>query len=233
VTDTAAADSTVTAPRGKEWIDPPADDIDLVVPEQAGAVVAPVAVKVTKKDLLVPVTLPTAPGRYRLTVTLHDSDGVAYDAATQAMLPSQIVRVTGAFDGAIVVAPTATLTAGGEAGLGVRVVNLGRKAWGHAAIKAAADGLHGVPAAPAAVTARWVPLTTGVTLPADATQGAATELPIGLAPGKSVDAWLDLSTPSAAGDYLLVLDIVNPDDGSLVASGADPTLVRVTVIAAN
>ena len=188
----------------------------------------------TKKDLLVPVTMPTAPGRYRLTVTLHDADGVAFDAATQAMLPAQIVRVTGAFDGAIVVAPTASLRAGGDAGLGVRVVNLGRKAWGHAAIKTPSDAVNEVPATPAAVVARWVPLTPGVALPPDAAaQGASTNLPVGLAPGKSADAWLDLITPDAAGDYLLVLDIISPDDGSLIASGANPTLVRVTVTAAD
>jgi hypothetical protein len=230
----AATETTVKAPRGKEWIDAPTDEVDLVVPEQAGDVVAPVAVKVTKKELLVPVVLPTAPGRYRLTVTLHDSDGVAYDAATQAMLPAEIVRVTGPFDGAILAVPTATLTAGGDAGLGVRVVNLGRKAWGHAAIKTPSDAKNEVPAAPAAVVARWVPLTPGVALPADqAAQGASTNLPVGLAPGASADAWLDLTTPDVAGDYLLVLDIVSPDDGSLIASGANPTLVRVTVTAAD
>jgi hypothetical protein len=91
-----------------------------------------------------------------------------------------------------------------------------------------------VPAKPAAVVARWVPLTPGIALPAGAAaHGASTNLPIGLAPGKSADAWLDLVTPDAAGDYLLVLDIVSPDDGSLIASGANPTVVRVTVTAAD
>ena len=42
--------------------------------------------------------MPAAPGRYRLTVTLHDDDGVAFDAATQATFPSLIVRVTGDLD---------------------------------------------------------------------------------------------------------------------------------------
>ena len=46
-------------------------------------------------------TLPTTAGKYRLTVVLHDADGVAYDAVTQAMIPSLIVRVTGDFDGDI------------------------------------------------------------------------------------------------------------------------------------
>ena len=44
---------------------------------------------------------------------------------------------------------------------------------------------------------------------------------------------LGLTAPTAAGDYLLVLDIVTPDRGSLIASGGDPTLVRVTGVATN
>jgi hypothetical protein len=33
------------------------------------------------------------------------------------------------------------------------------------------------------------------------------------------------------GEYLLVLDIVTPDQGSVAASGAEPTLIRVHVTA--
>ena len=49
-------------------------------------------------------------------------------------------------------------------------------------------------------------------------------------PGKTADATLELRAPVAPGDYLLMLDIVTPEHGSLVASGADPTIVRVTVL---
>ena len=223
----APASGTVSAPRGKLWIDAPADVNDLVVPEQLGDVVAPTAAKIDKKSIDVSVTLPTTPGRYRLTVTLHDGDGVAYDAMTQAMLPVQIVRITGDFDGSISVVPAATLTASVEAALGVRVKNLGKAAWGHAAIKTPSGQ---VPAAAATVVARWVPLSSGAALDADpSSQYASADLPIGLAPGKSSDAWLYLSTPDTAGDYLLVLDVIDPEAGSLVASGAQPTLVRVSV----
>ena len=44
---------------------------------------------------------------------------------------------------------------------------------------------------------------------------------------------LDLVAPTAPGQYLLLLDIVTPERGSLVASGADPTMIRVTVLPAN
>jgi hypothetical protein len=228
---TAAPPSgTVSAPRGKLWIDAPTDVNDLVVPEQLGDVVAPAAAKIEKKAIDVPVTLPAKPGRYRLTVTLHDADGVAYDAATQAMLSAQIVRITGDYDGSIAVVPAASLTAGTEAALGVRVKNLGNAAWGHGAIKTPSDQVRQVPAAAATVVARWVPLSAGAALDADPeSQFASADLPIGLAPGKTSDAWLYLTTPQAAGDYLLVLDVVEPQAGSLVASGAQPTLVRVSV----
>ena len=184
----------------------------------------------TKKALRVPVTLPTTPGRYRLTVTLHDTDGVAYDAITQALIPTLIVRVTGDFDGDLQAAPTADLQAGADVALGVRVRNLGIAAWGAAAIKPTSNLSGYVPAKIAKLTGRWIPLAGGAVLPTDpADQAVSTDLPIGLAPGKSFDATLAIKAPKAPGSYLLLLDVVTPDGGSLVASGADPTLVRVTV----
>ena len=63
---------------------------------------APSALTIDKKHLSIRVTSPAAPGRYRLTVALHDQDGVAFDPASQALLPSLIVRVTGEHDAAIV-----------------------------------------------------------------------------------------------------------------------------------
>jgi hypothetical protein len=38
--------------------------------------------------------------------------------------------------------------------------------------------------------------------------------------------------PTAPGQYLFLLDVVTPERGSLVASGADPTLIRITVLPA-
>jgi len=219
----------------KEWIEPPADDIDLVIPERIGDVVSPVAVKVGKTSLQVPVDLPSAPGRYRLTITLHDSDGVAYDAASQALLPSLLVRITGDFDGAIQAAPTVELTAGREALLGLRVVNLGKTPWGHEATENPAGLARkaSVAAEAATVVGRWIPLSAGAKLPLDeARHSATTKLPFGLEPGVSLDAVLGLTAPDVAGDYLLVLDVVTPERGSLIASGAEPTLVRVTVVVA-
>jgi len=84
------------------------------------------------------------------------------------------------------------------------------------------------------VVGRWVPLSVGAAIPTDPDeQVVRTELPVGLQPGVKVDTVLDLVAPSEPGQYLLLLDIVTPERGSLVAAGADPTLVRVTVLPGN
>jgi hypothetical protein len=233
ITPSGVIPEVAPQPEGVQRLDAPADAPDLVVAERVGDVVSPAAVKIAKKVLRVPVTLPTTAGRYRLTVTLHDADGVAYDAASQALIPTLIVRVTGDFDGDVQAAPTADLLAGADVALGVRVRNLGVAAWGSAAIKPTSNLSGYVPAKIAKLTGRWIPLAGGAALPVDpADQAVSTDLPTGLAPGKSFDATLAITAPKAPGSYLLLLDVVTPDGGSLVASGADPTLVRVTVIAA-
>ncbi|MFL5651515.1 MAG: hypothetical protein ACJ777_09550 [Chloroflexota bacterium] len=211
-------------------VEAPADAASLITPERIGDVVSPAGVKVTKKAFRVPVALPSAPGKYRLTVTLHDADGVAYDADTQAMIPSLIIRVTGQYDGDVQAAPTADIVAGADVAIGVRVRNLGVAAWGTAAIKPVSNLSGYVPAKLAKLTGRWIPLSEGAALPTDAdAQAVSADLPIGLAPGKSFDATLSVKAPTAPGSYLLLLDVLTPDGGSLVASGANPTLVRVTI----
>ena len=211
----------------------PGDDLDLIVPERLGDVVSPVAVKIGKTSLAVPLTFPTAPGRYRLSVTLHDADGVAYDAATQAQMSSLMIRVTGDFDGAIQAAPTAELTAGTGVSLGVRVTNLGKTKWGNEAVKPVSNLSGWVPARAATVIGRWIPLSVGAALPTDpADQATSSDLAAILAPGKSAIATLALTAPTAAGQYLLLLDVMTPERGSLLATGGDPTIVRVTVTAA-
>ena len=130
----------------------------LVTPERLGDVVAPVKVKLAKKDFTFHVATPKAPGRYRLTVTLHDKDGVAFDAATQALLPTLIVRVTGDLD-AEVVAPTAIeLPSGSASSLALWVANLGTSAWGHEAFADPRVRSAKIEATSARLTAQWVAL---------------------------------------------------------------------------
>ena len=217
-------------PRRKAFIDAPVQPADLVVPEAAGDVIAPTAAKVGKSSFTVPVTLPSVPGHYRLTVTLHDGEGEAYDDATQAMLPTLNVRVTGDYDMAIDVVPAAQLTTRQEALLGIRVTNIGKLAWGHGAVNTPSG--RNVPAQAATVVGRWLPLSPGAALDADpTTQETDATLGIPFASGQKADSILGLTAPSTPGDYLLLLDVVTPERGSLVALGADPTLVRITVVA--
>jgi hypothetical protein len=204
--------------------------LDLVVPERLGDVVAPVKVRFTKKAIGFDVTPPATPGRYRLTVTLHDREGVAYDLATQAMIPVLIVRVSGDLDARIVAPAAIELATSESASLDVWVANLGRTAWGHEGIRARDRSTESTFAR---VVGRWVALGEGE--PAAAAAAAATAgpaaLPVGMAPRDLAETALDVVAPKASGEYLLVLDVVTPDDGSLVASGLDPTIVRVTVAA--
>ena len=138
--------------------------LDLVAAEQTGTLVAPAALKIGKSNLSMGVNLPTAPGRYRLTITLHDRDGVAFDEATQALLPTMLVRVTGDPDGAVLAAPSNTLSAGTHVSLPVRVVNLGTAAWGHERMQSTKDPDRSTPAVAADLVGHWVALGDGAVL---------------------------------------------------------------------
>ena len=209
------------APPPIEPLAPP-ESVDLVVAERPGDVVAPRPVALRSAGLSLPVKAPTAPGTYRLTITLHDKDGVAFDAATQAMLPTLIVRVTGTTDGAILAAPAMTLTAGSDVSLPIRVANLGKAAWGTVAVQDPTGGTLGRPATYATIVGWWLPSGEPV---------ETTDLPPAIGPGKTIDASVDLSVPDTTGVQTLVLDLVTPDGHSLMAAGIGPTLVRITVVA--
>ena len=200
---------------------PPPESVDLVTAERPGDIVAPQAVKIRTSGLSLPVTAPVAPGTYRLTVTLHDKDGVAYDNATQAMLPTLIVRVTGAFDGAILAAPAMTLTAGSEVEIPVRVANLGTSYWGTAAVVDPTGGTTGRPATYATIVGWWLPSGERV---------QTTGLPPAIAPGSTVDATVTVIVPRTAGVHTLLLDLYTPGGQSLMAAGVGPTLIRVTSV---
>ena len=125
-----AADAEVAMPEpdgDAEATDPP--EIDLVVPEEQGAVVTPAKAKYTSKGLRLTVEYPAAPGLYRLVTTLHASSGVAFDAATQALLAPVLVRIGGPVGVAYGVTPNLSVQAGAEADLPVRVMNSGLERW--------------------------------------------------------------------------------------------------------
>jgi hypothetical protein len=204
---------------------------DLVQPEVPGQVVAPRrAAHLKTGGYSVPVSVPADPGLYRLVATVHDPSGLAYDAATQALIPALVVRVTGTSMAAWSVAATANADPGGSVTIPVSVSNLGSQAWGNGA---AAPGTGGgaaelVPASRAIVTASWVPLTAVAAPGAGGAAGTAI-VPAGLAPKQTASVQFVLDAPKTPGAYLLVFDVVVPDVGSLAALGVPPGIVRVTV----
>jgi hypothetical protein len=198
-----------------------------------GDVVAPSKLTITKSRLVFDIAAPSAPGRYRLTVTLHDAEGVAYDAATQAMIPALIVRVTGELDAGIDAPARVELAPGAAGTISLWVANLGKAPWGHPAVTNVKDPEETAPAAAAQLTGTWVALGAvddpELQAAADAASVTALKLPAGFRPGAALSADLALFAPSVAGDYLLILDVVTPEAGSLTAKGVAPTIIRVTV----
>jgi hypothetical protein len=207
---------------------PPAvttDPIDLVTPEVLGEVVAPV--KATRKGdkVSVPVRIPSTPGLYRLVGTIHGPDGVAYDAATQALMPALIVRVTGPLTAVYDAPETAFVTADQSFDLAASVSNLSSSAWGQAAVDHRM-GAEAQPAERATFVARWVDILGSNATPAP--EGTAV-LPAALAPGATAHSVFRLTAPKAPGDYLVLIDVLVPRTGSLALAGVSPAIVRVTV----
>jgi hypothetical protein len=205
---------------------PDVDPVTLVAPEVLGDVVAPVAATVKKHSVVVPVRVPSREGLYRLVGTIHDKDGVAFDAATQALMPALIVRVTGPLTAVYDLPATAFAAPGRSFSIHVGVTNLGAAAWGLPGIDRGRSGAESEPAKRATLMARWVSLADdgGTTAPQ-----ATALLPAGLAPGKAADATFTLTAPNAVGDYLLLVDVITPRDGSLAVAGVPPGIIRVTV----
>jgi hypothetical protein len=204
--------------------------IELVAREVPGDVVAPVPATRTAGGLSVPVRIPATPGLYRLVGTIHGKDGVAYDAATQALMPALIVRVTGPLT-AVYDAPAAAFAdAEGTFELPVGVTNLGARAWGSPAVQSRIGGAESQPARRATLVARWVSITGSEGGPPAADTTAV--LPPGLAPGASAGVVFTIAAPAEPGEYLLLLDVITPRSGSLAAAGVTPGIVRVIVGAA-
>ena len=210
-------------------------DFGLITPERIGDVIAPAKLKIGRGQMAVHVATPAAPGRYRLTVTLHDEDGVAYDPVTQAQVPSLIFRVTSDLDAGFDAPAALALAPGATADLQVPVANLGRLAWGHVAFDDPRDPEGSVPDESARMTGTWVALgplkDPAQEDAANAASVTAAKLPAGFKPGAVARPNLRLFAPTVPGDYLLILDVLTPEAGSLTARGVEPPIIRVTVSA--
>lgn len=232
VTSTAPEGDSTTGAAVPEIVGP---DFGLITAERPGDVIAPSALKITRTQMAFTIATPSAPGRYRLTVTLHDSDGVVYDPVTQAQVPSLIVRVTGDLDAGIDAPARLDLAPGATTDLSVWVANIGKTTWGHKAFEDPRDPESKVKAEAAQVTGTWIALGSAddadQLAAADAASVAPASLPAGFKARSVADLKLRLFAPSVPGEYLLLLDVVTPEAGSLTSKGVEPTLVRVTVAA--
>jgi hypothetical protein len=206
--------------------DPP--EIQLVTAEATSDVVAVAKTSRSKDGLLAAVTMPSIPGLYRVSLSLHDPDGVAYDAATQALLPALSVRVTGSVSAVYSVAPDLTAEAGHPFTVPVRVANTGDTDWGFGAGPSpdTPSTLVSDSVAVPWVMGHWVRLAG----PDQAAPTPSRGVPVLVQPGESSLAPLELVAPTDLGAYLLVIDTVTPAQGSLAALGVAPALVRVTVV---
>jgi hypothetical protein len=225
----ASPGPTIPDPAASE---PPA--IVTVAPEVAGSVVSPARATLSRGKLRTNLVLPTMPGTYRLVTTIHGPDGVAFDAATQALVPVVTVRVSRPLSVAYGVVPSLTVVAGSSVSLPVRVANDGSLAWAVPADPAELSEELIDPsvarAHPSArLVARWVPLTTVAPVAGDLHEASARAQP---SPGSQETVTLGLTVPASPGPYLLILDIASPLHGSLAATGLAPGQVRVVVVPA-
>jgi len=204
--------------------------VDLVEPERIGAVVDVVPVVRTSAGLGIKVTYPAAPGLYRLVVTLHAPSGMAYDAATQALLVPVIVRVGGPMAVAYGAPSSLAVTAGASSGVAIRVVNAGSQPWDKvmpaAPITQIEDpGADGLFAPPARLVATWVS-AEGLAVPEPVTVFLGTTV---AEPGGVSSVLVELTAPATPGSYLVLLDVLSPSRGPLSALGSAPAIIRVTV----
>jgi hypothetical protein len=209
-----------------------APEVSLVAAEVPGAVVKVGTTTKTGTGLAATIAVPDGPGLYRLVVTLHDADGVAFDAATQETIPALVVRVTPALSATIGAPDRLTLHAAETASVPVTILNSGELPWyaplpegdPQAVIDRLVQGTWG-----AQLVGHWISLEVVVDA-ADVAPVPDVVVDISASPGGIVTADLPITAPSEPGPYLLVLDVVSPIYGSLTNLGApEPTAIRVEV----
>jgi hypothetical protein len=214
----------------------PGDPFALVMPEEPGQVVDPMAARGTRAGWRVRTALPAAPGLYSLTVRLHDGTAVAFDETSQALVPRLLVRVVSATSATIVAPPTVDAEAGASFDLPVAAMNTGSTDWAVPDPAAPRPGSGAATIRPVALTARWIGLDPSAESraavlddPAPAPTDVAWRVYREVRPGDHVDGTLSLVAPESPGNWLLLVDVSTPEVASLVAAGSAPALVRVTV----
>ena len=186
--------------------------------------VTTVPARIAKGALTITVTLPTDPGHYRLVTTIHDRDGIAYDAASQALLSPLTIRVSAPLSVAYGVAPAIDITAGTRGILPIRIANDGSMAWALPPLTPD-DRLGGVYRPSPLLVGRWIPLSPNASTLPDTVE----ETTPAVLPGGQAVVGLEMTAPAEPGAYVLVVDLVSPIHGSLAANGSAPAQVLVTV----
>jgi hypothetical protein len=204
--------------------DPPS--IDLIGPETLGAVVSVASAKRMTDGLAVPITMPDEPGLYRLVTTVHDAEGVAFDAATQALIPALLVRVTASMSAAYA-APAALHPDPGETfSVRVRIANTGTDTWRQPAPLDPVLGQRVPDDGEPLLVARWIGLDEIV--PSGRPPSAAV-LAADIRPGFETVLQFDLVAPPRPGLYLLMFDIRMADGRSFASMGIPPGITSVVV----
>ena len=193
-----------------------APSIDLIVPESTGKVVVTQPAIRTDAGLTAQVTTPTVPGLYRLVTTVHQADGVAYDAETQDLLGALIVRVTGTLWATYGLPTEASAVPDQPMTMQIRLANSGTDPWTMPWSDRSA-----------LLVARWVALDDITTLAA--APGETTVVAVVIAPAEDKVLQVELRAPHQPGSYLLVFDVQDGDARSLASIGVPPGLLRVTV----
>lgn len=203
--------------------------VELVLPEQPGTVVALAVARRGKAGLKIALRYPDGPGLYRLMLSLHAANDVAYDQRTQDLLTPLLVRVAGPVAAAYA-APAAISTAAGDpTRLQIRVANTGSADWdGSIDVESRSpiDGrVTGPRRLPSRLVASWVS-AAGMPVP------GATIIDLGVTVGRSGGEEvvpLTMTSPTEPGSYLVLIDVSSPMHGPLSALGSDPAIVRVFV----
>ncbi len=204
--------------------DPP--NIDLIGPETLGSVVSVAPAGRTPDGLAIPISMPQEPGLYRLVTTVHDSEGVAFDAETQALIPALLVRVTASMSAAYA-APAELHPDPDEAfGVRVRVANTGTDTWRRPAPIDPVLGQRVPGDGEPLLVARWIGLDDIV--PSGQPPSAAV-LAADIRPGAETVFQFDMVAPQRPGRYLLMFDIRMADGRSFASMEIPPGITSVVV----
>jgi hypothetical protein len=224
-----ASPAAASAPLVVETGGPPdAPPIALITPELPDGVVSLSDVKVKGSVVSADVVAPLEPGLYRLVLSIHDSEGVAFDARTQERIPAFTVRVTGELSAVVSATDRLSVVAGARVDLPVTVANTGRLAWVSGELWQSVTGPLALPVPGesfSALVGQWLRLDGS----GAASETVAARVTIQPPPGTTEEVLLALTAPAEPGTYLLVLDVVSPLYGSLTAVGGSPMVVRVEV----